>query len=246
MYGGREALRLRALRALTDRTLSRADRVFVLSEQAFTLIDRELLAGKAEVIPMSPPHVDGMAPSRQAPPSEPYLLIVGDLFRYKGVETAIRALASLPAPRPLLLVAGRDSEPSYVRQLERLSVAMGVADRVRLLGSKPHDEVLALMARSLCCIVPSRFENLSHVPLEAMAVGTPVIASDIPGSREACEDAAVYFPVLDSGRLAHEIQRLASDDGLREQLVRAGRARAGAQPASSASEQMLRSIEALG
>ena len=243
MYGGREALRLRALRALTDRTLSRADRVFVLSEQAFSLIDRGLLEGKTELIPMAPPQVGDMS-FNQPGPGDPYVLIVGDLFRYKGVETAIRALASLPAPGPLLLIAGRPTERSYVRELADLSSALGVADRVRFLGSRPHDEVLGLMAGSLCCIVPSRFENLSHVPLEAMAVGTPVIASDIPGSREACGDAAAYFPLLDSGRLADTIQRVATDRELRDQLVRAGRARASGQAATSASDLMLRSIEA--
>lgn len=213
-YRGREAWRLALLRRLTDATLARADRVFLLSGQAFDLIDRRLLDGKAEVIPMAPPDVVGALDVER--PTRPYVVVVGDLMRYKGVEVVLSALALVDAPaRPLLVVCGRLLEPDYVHSLRRIVRERDLGADVELRGPTPHGVVLGLIRGALACVVSSRFENPGRTQVEAMALGTPVIASDIPAFRETCAEAALYFPLTEPRRLADHLRTLVRDEGAR-------------------------------
>lgn len=217
MYGGRDRLRLKTLRRLTDRTIEQADHVFLLSRQAYTLIDRSLLADKAEVIPMAPPPVPSCV-EQDSLPTEPYFVVVGELVRYKGVEVVLAALSHLPPDLvPLLLVCGAHTEPSYADGLRRQVAAAGIDDRVLMLGPTEHARTLAIVAGARACILPSRFENLGRVPIEAMSLGTPVIARDTESYRESCEDAAMYFNGEEPGQLAQLMEALVQDDVLRDE-----------------------------
>ncbi|HEV8420322.1 MAG TPA: glycosyltransferase, partial [Actinomycetota bacterium] len=201
MYRGKERLRLEALKRMTDRSLRHADRVFLLSAQAFDLIDSRVLDGRAEVIPMAPPR-SGVGSTVEAPAGL-FFVIVSDLLRYKGIELALDALAMLEGERPSLLVCGNALDGRYAARLRERADRLGVADRVRFLGSLDHRAVLGLFSSCIACIVPSRFENKSRVPVEAMAMGAPVIASDLVTFRESCGDTALYFD------LAHPHPQLA-------------------------------------
>jgi glycosyltransferase involved in cell wall biosynthesis len=244
MYRGTERLRLEALKWLTDRSLKTADRVFLLSAQAFDLIDPALLDGRAEIIPMAPPRVIEGAISQT--PSEPFFLIACDLLRYKGIELAIEALASIENDRPLLLICGNVLDTRYAQQLREQAHRLSLGDRVRFVGSVDHQTVLGLLRSCVACIMPSRFENKSRVPVEAMAVDAPVIASQLITFRESCGDAALYF---DLGRphpqLAEHMDRLLHDDELRAGMRRAARAQLQASHADDATGQILASLEQL-
>jgi len=244
MYGGRERLRLAALRRLTDRSIERADRVFLLSVQAFDLIGPAIMDGRAEVLPMAPPNpVPGALP--EVPPG-PFFVIVSDLLRYKGIELAIEALAMLESDRPSLLVCGNGLDARYARRLRHLAGRLGVADRVRFLGSLDHGAALALLGACTACIVTSRFENKSRVPIEAMAMGAPVIANDLPTFRESCGDAALYFETTrPHPRLAEHMGALLRDQSLRRRLGTGGTARVGAMRHTEATELILDSLERL-
>ncbi len=244
MYGGKERLRLEALKRMTDRSLQHADRVFLLSAQAFDLIDRRVLDGRAEVIPMAPPR-SGTG-STEGTPAEPFFVIVSDLLRYKGVELAIDALARLESERPSLLICGNALDGRYAAGLRQRADRLGVGDRVRLLGSLDHQAVLGLYRSCVACIVPSRFENKSRVPVEAMAQGAPVIASDLLTFRESCGDAALYFD-LDRPlpKLAENMDRLLHDGQLRQRLGDEGTSRVSAIRATEATERILASLERL-
>jgi glycosyltransferase involved in cell wall biosynthesis len=247
LYRGRERARLEALRRLTDRTISRASRVFVLSEQAFALIDEKLLDGKAELISMAPPPRPDLSTHRlESEHGAPYFLIAGDLLRFKGIEMALRALGRLaPTDRPRLVVAGRPLDRPYVKKLQSTARALGVEQDVDFVGSLRHDDLLTRMARARGCVIPSRFENASRVPVEAMSLGIPVIVSEIPSFREACGDAALYFDLDDPDGLADHIRSIKCDASLRSERTRAGYERLTTLDATSASEQILSSIERL-
>lgn len=245
-YGGRERLRLDLLRRLSDKTLDRADRVFVLSRQAWELIDHRLLEGKAELIPMAPPPPPPSTVSSARLPAEPFFSVVGDVLRYKGVEVVLDALSLMePRERPLVLVVGTMSDRPYVRMLERRREQLGLGERLRFLGATPQEEVLALLRDSVACLMPSRFENQSRVPIEAFSFDCPVVASDIPAFREAAHHAASFFSLDRPEELAHHMRHLIEDPGLRERHVQGGRRLLVSLDAGSASQRILTSLEAL-
>jgi glycosyltransferase involved in cell wall biosynthesis len=217
LYSGRDRLRLELLRRLTNRSIERAERVYLLSAQSYDLMPA-LDASRAEVIPMAPPPPPPEGPPPDSAPSEPYFVIAGDVYRYKGVEMAIEALGVLaPRDRPVILVAGStDADPGYAARLRDRATALGLGDRVRFLGSRGHEEILGLIQSAAAVLAPSRFETLSRVPIEAMALGTPVLATDVPTYREACGDAALYFALDDTEGLATLLTRVVSDDELVE------------------------------
>ena len=112
----------------------------------------------------------------------PTMLSVGHLIERKGHHHAIEALARLPEWR--LLIAGEGPEHG---RLVALAARLGVSDRVRMLGSVPHGELAAVYGAADVLILASSREGWANVLLEAMACGTPVVASDIPGNPEVVQ-----------------------------------------------------------
>ena len=114
------------------------------------------------------------------------LLSVGSLIPRKGYELTIGALPSLPDCD--LTIAG--SGPLRA-ELEALAQGLGVAARVRFLGEVPHAELPNLYRAADMLVLASEREGWANVLLEAMACGTPVVATNVNGSAEAvCSPAA--------------------------------------------------------
>jgi len=120
------------------------------------------------------------------------LLSVGHLIERKGHDLVIRALAGLPDCQ--LVIVGEGPERA---RLEALATTLGVASRVRLVGAKPHDEMAQYYSAADALVLASSREGWANVLLEAMACGTPVIASNIWGNPEVVAHPA-------AGRLMHE------------------------------------------
>ncbi len=111
--------------------------------------------------------------------SGPLILSVGALIPRKGQDLLIAALPALPGM--LLMLAGRgESEGDFLA----LASKLGVADRVRLLGNVPHDDLPALFAAADVMALVSSSEGLANAWVEALACGTPIVASDVGGIRE--------------------------------------------------------------
>jgi glycosyltransferase involved in cell wall biosynthesis len=227
LHQGRQALRLAGLKLLTDRTLARADRVFVLSRQAWDLIDTALLEGKTELLPITPPgpilDENDRAPQTEDPP---FVLILGDVGRHKGIEIVLEALrVTPPQSRPAVAVAGEFVDQPYRRRLMMLREKYELAHDVDFLGHLSYERAMDLLRRAVACVLPSRFENMPRVPVEAMAIGTPLIVSDIPAFHECCGDAAVYFDLNEPRQLTDAIRRVTGDTEESRRLVAAGKAR---------------------
>jgi teichuronic acid biosynthesis glycosyltransferase TuaC len=109
----------------------------------------------------------------------PTLISVGGLIPRKGHDLTIRALLSLPGWS--LLIAGDGPEHGA---LTALAAGLGLADRVRLLGSVPHTSLANLYSAADISVLSSSREGWANVLLESMACGTPVVASPIPGNDE--------------------------------------------------------------
>lgn len=133
-----------------------------------------------------------------------YILFVGRLVPYKGVEVLLSALARLPDAPPLI-VAGQG--PSEVG-LKRLARQLGVA--VTFLGRVPDDELPGLYRGACATILPSIApqEAFGLSLLESMACGTPVVASDLPGVDEVARLGGVLARPGDAADLAEKLRTI--------------------------------------
>jgi glycosyltransferase involved in cell wall biosynthesis len=110
----------------------------------------------------------------------PTLLSVGHLIERKGHDRVIAALARLPDAVRLLVAGAGPLEGA----LQALAERLGVAARVRFLGSVAHDRLAAVYGAADALVLASSREGWANVLLESMACGTPVVASPIPGNDE--------------------------------------------------------------
>jgi glycosyltransferase involved in cell wall biosynthesis len=134
------------------------------------------------------------------------LLTVGRLKAYKNHAATIRA-ASAIGPEVQVLLIGRGPEAPM---LEALARTLGVPCRVQ---TEVDDEgVRRAYQRARVAVCPSRFEGLGLAPIEAIASGTPTVASDIPPHREFVGTAARFFPADDDAALAAAIRQALDDD----------------------------------
>lgn len=242
----RERLRNAFLKAMTNRSVARADHVFLQSSQAYPLIGTSRLAFKAQVVSPAPaPLVQGEGSDLPVPAGR-YFIVVSDFYKFKGIETAVSALSLLnEEPDAKLVICGRPLERDYLEALEKQIDRLDLRERVRLQGALRHDQVLALMRHAVGCIAPSRFENLSKVPAEAMSVDTPVVVSDIPSYREACGSATLYFEAGDAQGLAGQMALLLNDTAVRERLVSRGRSLLESLDSVEAASEMMEALERL-
>ena len=159
----------------------------------------------------------------ERPPWRWRLVYLGRIDERKGVDLAIEALRELPEEASLTVIGAGDEA-----ELERLR-ALAPPGRVTF-ASAPREELPGLVAGADALLFPVRWrEPWGLVPLEAMAAGTPVVASSRGGSAEYLRDeenCLVFDPDEGPSALAAVVSRLAGDEPLRARLVEAGRATA--------------------
>lgn len=155
------------------------------------------------------------------------LLYLGRIDERKGVHIAVEALAPLP-PEATLLLQGTGDE-RYVQELRERAAALGVAERVTF-GSAPRERLREVYADADALLFPVQWdEPWGLVPLEAMAVGRPVVATGTGGSREYLaheQNCLIYEPPSSPEALAAAIRRLADEPALRDRLRENGAATA--------------------
>jgi D-inositol-3-phosphate glycosyltransferase len=157
------------------------------------------------------------------------LLWVGRVEPLKGLDSLIEALALLrPALRErvrVLLVGGEPEERaaawnSEQRRLDALRQQHGVAPLVRFVGAQPHADLPALYAAADLFVMPSHYESFGMAALEALACGTPVVASDVGGLRILIEHgrSGALVPPADAAALAAQLDTLLHDEEQRATL----------------------------
>lgn len=134
---------------------------------------------------------------------EDHLLFVGLIRRVKGLDLLLRAVAALARSRPrirLTVVSSAYLQAYRTEELEarRLASALGIADRVSWVGERTPAEVADAMRRAAVVVVPSRRETFCSVAVEALACGTPVVATRCGGPEEVMpSDSGCLVPVDD-------------------------------------------------
>jgi colanic acid/amylovoran biosynthesis glycosyltransferase len=153
------------------------------------------------------------------------LIAVGRLSPEKGHAGLLEAFAAVSRDHEALQLVLVGDGPESER-LRALAKELGIAERVHFAGRLGERATLVDIARSDILVHPSFMEGLPIVLMEAMAMGTPVIASRIAGIPELIEDgkSGLLFTPSDWEELAACIRRLVEDRDLREKLSAAGRA----------------------
>lgn len=154
----------------------------------------------------------------------PYLLAVGSVTPRKAFDILVEAVARLGSDAPLVVVAGPDgwNAEAVYRQIER----RGLVERVRFMGrvDDPLLERLYRNASALCH--PSLAEGFGIPCLEAMGLGVPVIAADIPSVREIGEGCIRLVPPGNSVAFSDAVESTLGDPATTANMVAAGRKRA--------------------
>jgi len=164
------------------------------------------------------------SPAEAAPESSPLILSVGNLIPIKGHEILLRAVAALVREFPDLRLELIGEGPERSR-LQVLAAKFEISDRVSFRGRQPRNEVAAAMQRCILFALPSRYEALGCVYLEAMSTGKPVIGCREQGIAEIIQHGSNGFLVGPDNEkeLTLAIAMLLKDGLRRQNLGRAAR-----------------------
>jgi glycosyltransferase involved in cell wall biosynthesis len=174
--------------------------------------------GKSANIHVVPIGVDGsvFTPGTDgSSPNSNQILFVGRIHRVKGVDILLRAMQSLISRRPaskLVLIGGGFLWRDFRRQdkqLRDMAAQLGLRSHVEFLGPKEPCEVAHLMRNSAVVVLPSRAETFGAVLIEALACGTPVVATRCGGPEEIVTDKlGVLVAPEDPDALSQAIQHV--------------------------------------
>lgn len=207
-------------RTLVPRAVRRAAAVLVGSEWTRRDVVENYDVPEAKVV-VTPYGVDPLfSPDGPRPDGAPYLLFVGSLEPRKDPLTALEALALADAELRLVLVGPDRGLADSVRER---AARLDLAERVELRGHVSKEELAALYRGAACLVFPSRYEGFGLPALEAMASGTPVVASTAGALPEVVGEAGVLVPPGDAAALAAGVEQALRE---RERLAAAGLERA--------------------
>jgi len=154
-------------------------------------------------------------------PGYPYILYVGNRRVYKNLHRLIRAFAAGCRDTGIRLALSGDPDRDLLDLIGRL----GLGERVVFLGRIAEEALPAVYRGALALAYVSLYEGFGLPPLEAMACGTPVLASNVTSLPEVVGDAGLLVDPLDVEEIAHGLSRLTEDGALRSELVRRGQER---------------------
>jgi glycosyltransferase involved in cell wall biosynthesis len=172
----------------------------------------------------------GVAVADPVTSAVPVIAYAGHLYPWKGVDVFVRALGELPDVRGLI-VGGRAGDAD-MRRVATLVEALGLTARVEITGFLPAADVPGQLARASVCVLPTvdtpsaRYTSPLKM-FEYMALGRPIVASDLPPVREVLEDGvtARLVPPGDAAALASAVRDLLADPAAAAELTAHARAR---------------------
>jgi glycosyltransferase involved in cell wall biosynthesis len=225
------AWKRRLFRALETRLARDTERMIAVSpSEASTMIESGVVpSDRIRVVPngIDPARVQGAQPVDLAEfgldPGRPTAAVIGLLYEGKGQDLALDALRQPGCESLQLLIVGPGSQDALAASVS----ALGLSERVRFTGAR--DDVPAILAALNLLLLPSRWEGMPYIVLEAMAAGLPVVATPVDGARDLILDGV-------TGALAEDIEAqalgralarvLAMEPAVRNDLGQAGRERA--------------------
>jgi glycosyltransferase involved in cell wall biosynthesis len=178
------------------------------------------------VMPMGTDLTDAFRPDANTRRDTARLLFVGRLSPEKGVNHLISALPAVCAryPRARLAITGSGPEE---RMLRELAARLGVADRIDFLGFVSRDRLPELYCKATMLILPSLSEGFGLVLVEALGCECPIVASDLPGTREIVQpgETGHLVPAGDVAALSEAIMEILGNPDQARAAARLGRSR---------------------
>ena len=142
------------------------------------------------------------------------ILYVGRVEPLKGIDRLIRAVSYLQnGHRPrLVIIGGGEHSRGEMERLQKLSSELCIRDSVSFLGMIKHEKLPSFYSAATVCVVPSYYESFGMVALEALACGTPIVATDVGDLRSIIRQGETGYMVKDNapGGLADKISLLLS------------------------------------
>lgn len=208
------------------RAIERADAVICISENTKRdLLERyRIPEGKVVVTHLASELDESHAHGDERVPAFPYFLYVGSRAGYKNFDGLLSAFARVATAHAelTLCVVGELFSEAEQRNLAELKLG----ERVEHFGRVSDSHLAKLYRRSLAFVYPSLYEGFGIPPLEAMACGTAVVASNRSSLPEVVGDAGLLFDPEKADELTDILLRLAGSETEREGLVLKGRKRA--------------------
>ena len=163
-------------------------------------------------------------------PHDQIMLYVGRLDPFKGPEVLLRTLHAMRGTPGAFLefVGGEGDADPEAKRLNRLAQELGIADRVRWQSAVPQDELVDYYNAADVCVVPSYHESFGLAALEAMACGSPVVASRVGALKSLVvegQTGCLVFPVAPEA-FAPCLEELLTNEELRHRLGEGARKRA--------------------
>ncbi|QWD07835.1 glycosyltransferase family 4 protein [Polynucleobacter paneuropaeus] len=157
---------------------------------------------------------------------ENYILYPAQFWPHKNHINLLKALLICHqngVKISLVLVGSDKGNKNYI---EKIAGNLGIQEYVKFLGFVSRDRLVALYKNAIALVYTSFCGPENLPPLEAFAIGCPVIASKIPGSKEQLGDAALFFDPTSPKEIAIQIKALMSNHGMRERMISLGKERA--------------------
>lgn len=166
------------------------------------------------------------------PPQRKNILFAGRIEPLKGIDTLLEAIALLKMHKEtdlantcVTIIGGdpwADTLDAEMERLQKMRLELGLSDLVAFAGARDQQVLPYYYAAAEMVVMPSHYESFGMVALEAMAMGTPVIASEVGGLAYLVRDGENGFlvPRRDAEALAEHILELLNDRHLRERLSR--------------------------
>lgn len=149
-----------------------------------------------------------------------FILYIGTLQPRKNLVRLIEAMSKIKDKKISLVVIGKKGW-----QYEEILAApekFAVKDRIKFLDFVPDEDLPAFYQNAICYVLPSLYEGFGLPILEAMQYGCPVITSNVSSLPEAGGEAAMYFDPTSVDDIAHKIDKVVGDKGLREEMKKKG------------------------
>ena len=209
--------------AICERVYGSAARVICISERVRQRVLERLPDLKTAEVVENGVNPQMFFPAKN-PSSGPCIASVGSLIASKGHDVTLRAVAELGSEFPDLQcrIVGEGVELGRLRWLAQ---ELGIGERVEFLGRRTRVEVAQLLRESMVFVLPSRYEGLGCVYLEAMATGIPAIGCRAQGIEAVIRDGENGFLVAENDwrGLAELLRKLIVDSELRRKIGTAGR-----------------------
>jgi len=202
-----------------------ADAVIVLTHRLARLLERaDVPPARIHVIPTGVDR-DLFGPGKPDPLPEipaPRVTFVGRLVAAKGVDVLLEASRHLPPDVHVVFVGDGELRSGLKRRAEQL----GLQDRVHFTGFVPHHVVPAVLEHSQALVLPSLYEELGSILLEAMQARVPIVASRVGGIPTVVRHGVdgILVPPSEPRALAEALTRVLADPALSRRLVQGGAA----------------------